>query len=153
MTLDDADKLISSYLSSQWTTTPLAWPNLDPRSFSTVGQPLLPQGTAAYVALRSIGRGSKTVTVPGTCIRYSGQLFIASCVKENTGVRQAKVTLSGLIALIENVTLRGSTGILRFGSFTGPACYSTPEGWYVEEIGALYQFERSAQSPHEVLIP
>lgn len=144
MTFDEADQIIATHLDTNWVTTPIAWPNVEPRDFQTVGQPLLPLGETDYIAIRTTGLGSRTVTVPGTCIRYSGQLFVASCVKAGTGVRLAKERLGELSSLLENATLRGTPGVVRLGTLTGPVAYTTSNGWYVEEIGIMYHFERFA---------
>jgi hypothetical protein len=143
MTYSDADKLISEYLAAHWTTTPIAWPNIEPRSFVPIGQPMLPMGTADYIALRSHGTGSQTITVDGGCIRYSGQLFCGVLVKEGTGVRTAKGYIDTLVALLENKTIRESgAGAVRMGTITGPTGYPAASGWYVEEFAIMYYFER-----------
>lgn len=142
MTYTEADKLISEYLASQWTTTPIAWPNIEPRSFVPIGQPLLPMGTSDYVALRSQGVGSQTITVDRSCVRYAGQLFVAACVKEGTGVRTAKGYVDELVDLLENRTLKGSGGVVRLSTLTGPTGYPAPNGWYCEEFAVMYYFER-----------
>lgn len=142
MTLDQADELLVTYLSDNWTETPIAWPNVEPRNWTEAGQPLLPDGTDDYIAVRGMGLGSQTITVDGSCIRYTGQLFIASCVKDGTGVRRAKSHLTGILELLENETLSGPDGSVRLGTITGPVGYSSANGWYVEEVGLLYHFER-----------
>lgn len=142
MTFEEADELLAQYLDTNWDVTPIAWPNVEPRNFQAPGYPLLPMGEADYVAVRTTGAGSKTITVPGSCLRYTGQLFLAVCVKEGTGVRVAKEYLSSLAGLLENATIRGSAGAVRLGNLSGPVSYTTPNGWYVEEIGVLYSFER-----------
>lgn len=143
MTYTDADRLIQEYLAANWTTTPIAWPNVEPRSFVPIGQPLLPMGTADYIALRSHGTGSQTVTVNGSCIRYSGQLFAAIAVKEGTGVRTAKGHTDTLVALLENKTIKEpGTGAVRMGTITGPTEYPAPNGWFVVEFAVMFYFER-----------
>lgn len=142
MTYTEADKLISEYLASQWTTTPIAWPNIEPRSFVPIGQPLLPMGNSDYVALRSQGAGSQTITVSRTCVRYAGQLFVAVCVKEGTGVRTAKGYVDTLVGLLENRTLKGSGGVVRLSTLTGPTEYPSPNGWFTVEFAMTYYFEQ-----------
>ena len=142
MNLADADKILTEYLAANWTTTEIAWPNIEGRDFSAAGHPLLPTGTADYVALRTHGTGSRTVTVDGRCIRYSSQLFVAVCVKEGTGVRAARGHLDGLILLLENKTLSGNSGTIRMGTITGPVDYVAPNGWFVSEVGIMYFYER-----------
>jgi hypothetical protein len=143
MTYTDADRLIQEYLAANWTTTPIAWPNVEPRSFVPIGQPLLPMGTANYIALRSHGTGSQTVTVNGSCIRYSGQLFCGVNVKEGMGVRTAKGYVDTLVALLENKTIHEpGTGAVRMGTITGPTEYFSPNGWFTIEFAIMYSFER-----------
>ena len=90
MTLEQADALIATYLSSNWTATLIAWENVDPRAFSMPGQPLLPDGTADYLQVRSYEVSNRTVTIPAHCIRSHVQLQISVCVKAGSGVRKAK---------------------------------------------------------------
>ena len=143
MTHAEADRLIQEYLAANWTTTPIAWPNIEPRSFTPIGAPLLPMGTADYVALRSHGTGSQTITVNGSCIRHSGQLFCAIACKEGTGVRVAKGYADTLIGLLENKTVKEpGTGAVRFSTITGPTEYPAPNGWFVVEFAVTYSFER-----------
>lgn len=142
MNFSQSDKIITEHLAANWTTTPISWPNIEGRNYSAVGQPLLPAGTADYIALRSHGAGSRTVTVDGSCIRYSSQLFVAVCVKEGTGVRTAKGNVDTLVALLENATLRGNSGSVRMNNITGPTEYSAPNGWYVIEFAVMYHYER-----------
>ena len=142
MNHEQADKLITEYLSDHWTTTPIVWPNLEPREFTAIGQPLLPRGNKDYVALRSHGTGSQTITVTGSCVRYSGQLFVSACVKEGTGVRLAKGYVDELVEMLENKTLKNADGAVRMGNITGPAAYPAPNGWFVHEFSILFYFER-----------
>ena len=142
MTYTEADRLIQEHLSANWATTPIAWPNIEPRSFVPIGQPLLPMGTSDYVALRSQGAGSQAITVNGSCVRYAGQLFVAVCVKEGTGVRTAKGYVDTLVGLLENRTLKGPGGVVRLSTLTGPTAYPAPNGWYCEEFAIMYYFEQ-----------
>lgn len=142
MNLAESDKLLTEYLAANWTATPISWPNIENRDYSVAGHPLLPTGTADYVALRTHGAGSRTVTVDGRCIRYSSQLFVAVCVKEGTGVRGARGHLDGLVALLENATLSGTAGRIRMSNITGPVDYAAPNGWFVSEVGIMYFYER-----------
>ena len=142
MTFAESDKLLNEYLAANWTATPISWPNIEGRNYSAAGHPLLPTGPADYVALRTHGAGSRTVTVDGRCIRYSSQLFVAVCVKEGTGVRGARAHLDGLVTLLENATLSGAMGQVRMSNITGPVDYQAPNGWFVSEIGIMYHYER-----------
>ncbi|MCO5761594.1 MAG: DUF4128 domain-containing protein [Chromatiaceae bacterium] len=143
MTYTDADRLIQEYLAANWTTTQIAWPNVEPRSFVPIGQPLLPMGTSDYIALRSHGTGSQTITVNRKCVRYTGQLFVAVCVKEGTGVRTAKGHTDTLVNLLENKTItEHGTGDVRMNTITGPTEYPAPNGWFVIEFAIMYAFER-----------
>jgi hypothetical protein len=137
-----ADKLITEYLTANWSTTPIVWPNLEPRDYSAVGQPLLPRGTTDYVALRSHGTGSQTITVTGSCVRYMGQLFVAVCVKEGTGVRTAKGYVDSLVDLLENQTLTNADGDVRMGTISGPTEYPSENGWFVSEFALMFAFEK-----------
>lgn len=142
MNLSGADKIISEYLSDNWTKTPISWPNIEGRDFTAPGQPLLPMGTEDYIAVRTAGSGSRTITIPGTCIRTSAQLFLAVMVKETTGQRKALAYVDDLIELFENAVLPGSDGEVRMSNTSGPASYPTPNGWFTSEIGIMFYFER-----------
>lgn len=142
MNFAGSDKVLTEYLAANWTTTPISWPNIEGRNYSAAGHPLLPAGDDDYIALRTHGAGSRTVTVNGSCIRYASQLFVAVCVKEGTGVRGARGHLDSLVNLLENKTLSGISGTVRMGTITGPVDYTAPNGWFVTEIGILYFYER-----------
>ncbi|NCC40465.1 MAG: hypothetical protein EOM21_13615 [Gammaproteobacteria bacterium] len=147
MTLEDADALIATYLSTHWTTTPIAWANVDPRAFSQPGQPLLPDGTADYVQVRSYLVSNRTVTVPAHCIRSHVQLQISVCVKAGTGVRKAKKHLSDLVKLLENATIGSSGAHIRIGTLIGAAGYFSDNGWYIEDAAFPFYFERYVAQP------
>jgi hypothetical protein len=144
MTHASASRLIAQHLVSRWTSTPIVWENVNPQNLQAAGQPLLPAGVADYVAVRDVGRGSQTITVPAACTQVSRQLFLAACVKAGTGTRKAQAMVDGLIALFENTVLRGNPGegVVRFRDYTGPATYLAPNGWYVAEVGFMFQFEK-----------
>lgn len=139
-----ASRLIAQHLVTNWTSTPLVWENTSPLNFNAAGQPLLPAGEVDYVAVRDIGRGSQTITVPAACTQVSRQLFLAACVKAGTGTRKAQTMVDDLIALFENTVLRGDAGegVVRFQDYTGPATYLAPNGWYVAEVGFMFHFEK-----------
>lgn len=147
MNLSQADKAISKFLVDNWVETPIVWENVESKAFFQPGQPLVPYSDTDYIAVRSIGRGSTTLTVPALCTRGAGQLFIASCVKAGTGVRTAKRRLDTLIELMENSVIRGQdgAGTVRFGNYTGPVSYIAPNSWFVEEVAFLYWFERFSE--------
>jgi len=145
MTLSGADKVISEFLAANWTQTPVSWPNIEGRNYAVAGYPLLPEGTSDYVAVRTTGAGSRTITVPGRCIRTSAQIFFAACVKEGLGQRKALEYIDDLIALFENARLTSPEGTVRMSNYTGPAGYPAPNGWFVQEIGVMFYFERFSQ--------
>jgi len=76
-------------------------------------------------------------------VRYTGQLLVAVCVKEGTGVRTAKGHTDTLVNLLENKTItEHGTGDIRMGTITGPTEYPAPNGWFVIEFAIMYAFER-----------
>lgn len=145
MRLDDAEAAVYTLLATRWTATPLAWHNVDPRNFIVPGEPLLPDGDADFIAVRLDIFGSTTLTVPGNCIRYSGQLALGICVKERTGTRQAKTYLADLSALLENQTIKSSDGAIRVSTLSNTADYFAENGWYVLEATFPLYFERYLQ--------
>jgi hypothetical protein len=76
-----------------------------------------------------------------------GQLFVAVCVKEGTGVRTAKGYVDLLVELLENQTLTNADGDVRMGTITGPTGYPSENGWYVEEFAILFAFEKFRAVP------
>lgn len=151
MRTDEAEAALYSLLESRWTTTPLAWSNVDERDFSEPGQPLLPDGDRDYVSVRVDVFGSRTLTVPANCIRYSGQLALGICVKERTGTRQAKAYLADLADLLENQTLVANGGNLRLSTLSNTADYIAENGWYVLEATFAFYFERHL-TPSRVVV-
>ena len=143
MNLAQADKVIAEFLASRWTTTPIVWPNVEARNFQVAGHPMLPQGEVDYISIRTAGEGSRTIVLGGGCVRYTGVMYLASCVKEGTGVRLAKERLSDLIVLFENAQLSSQYGTIRMGSISGPIGYPAQGGWYIEEAGFMFTFDRA----------
>lgn len=142
MRVDEAEAALYALLAQSWTTTPLAWHNVDERNFTEPGMPLLPDGDTDYVSVRLDVFSATTLTVPANCIRYSGQLALGICVKERTGTRQAKKHLSDLAALLENQTLASDGGHLRVSTLSNTADYFAENGWYVLEATFALYFER-----------
>lgn len=151
MTFAEAEETIYQALAQNWTSTPIAWHNVDPRNFSDPGQPLLPDGTDDYLAVRVDLHGGKTITVPGHCIRYAGQLSVGVCVRERTGTRQAKAYLDDLAGLLENHRLVSSYGSLLVSPLANQGDYFTENGWYVLEAAFPIHFERYL-TPGEVSV-
>lgn len=142
MNLEGADALLAAHLSENWPHTPIAWENVEPRSWTAPGQPLLPDGEADYLIVRSDLVGNRTVTIPGTCVRSQVQYLFSVCVKQGTGTRKAKKWLDHLVELLENVTLRGTEGTLRVSTMIGSVGYAAENGWHVEEASFMVYFER-----------
>ena len=142
MRFDEAESALYHLLASHWTATPLAWHNVDERNFGDPGQPLLPDGDDDYLSVRLDIFPGRTITVPGTCVRYGGQLAIGICVKERTGTRQAKTYLADLAELLENQTLVHDGGRLRLSTLSNTADYFAENGWYVLEATFALYFER-----------
>lgn len=142
MDLEGADALITRFLHANWGTTPIAWPNLEARDFASPSLPLLPDGSADYLSVRSFLVTNTTVTIPGHCVRSRAQLHLDICVKSGTGVRTAKRHLSGLVALVENSMIRGDAGLVRFRTATGGTSYVADNGWWVEGVVIPFEFER-----------
>jgi hypothetical protein len=140
--LDEAEAALYSMLSENWVTTPLAWRNVDARLYTNPSLPLLPDGDTDYVSVQIDVFGGRTVTVPGNCVRYSGQLVLAVCVQENSGTRQARTYQSDLQGLLENKTIRSSKGTLRLTTLSNSVDYFTDNGWYVLETTIPFYFER-----------
>jgi hypothetical protein len=142
MNLEGADALISQYLVTNWPHTEIAWQNVDPRAWTQPGQPLLPEGQADFLIVRSELVGNETVTVPATCVRSQVQYLFSVCVKQGTGTRQAKKWLDHLVDLLENVTLRDTSGTVRVSTMIGSVGYAAENGWHVEEASFMIYFER-----------
>lgn len=145
MRVDEAEEAVYTLLSTRWSQTPLSWHNVDERDYSVPGEPLLPDGDRDYISVRLDIFGSTTLTVPGNCIRYGGQLALGICVKERTGTRQAKTYLADLSALLENQTIKSSDGSIRVSTLSNTADYFAENGWYVLEATFPLYFERYLQ--------
>ena len=142
MTITDAEEAVYGLLSAVWTATPLAWRNVDPRNYLDPSQPLLPDGEDDYISVNVDVFSATTLTVPGNCIRYSGQVALGICVPERTGTRTAKTYLSQLCDLLENQRLRSSDGSLVVSTLSNQGSYVTDNGWYVLEATFPLYFER-----------
>ncbi len=139
---DEAEAALYALLAERWTTTPLAWRNIEARDYADASLPLLPDGEADYVSVQVDIFGGETITVPGKCIRYAGQLVLGVCVQESTGTRQAKAYQSDLQGLVESTTVQSSAGTVRLSPLSNSVDYFTPNGWYVLEAVFPFHFER-----------
>lgn len=142
MTISDAEEAVYGALASLWTTTPIAWRNVDPRNYADPSQPLLPDGDSDYISVSVDIFSSTTLTVPGNCIRYAGQVALGICVPERTGTRTAKTYLSQLCALLENQRLRTDAGSVAVSTLANQGSYISENGWYVLEAAFPLYFER-----------
>jgi hypothetical protein len=141
--IGEADALLSTYLSTHWSETPLAWTNVEPRAWASPGQPLLPEGDDDYVVVDIDLIANRNITVPVGCIRSSGQIRLGVCTKQGGGTRVAKNRLSRLVELLENVTIKSTTGeVLRVRNLVTAAGYTAANGWYVEEAAFAFYYER-----------
>lgn len=142
MQYGEAPRLLQTYLSENWTATPLAYTNVDGRYWSEVGQPVLPTGEEDYITVRTHIFHSEFITVPGTCRRYHGTLFLAAATRKGSGTRALETYISDLIALLEGKTLSNTDGgELRVWTLTGNAEYAI-EDWFINEIALGFSFER-----------
>jgi hypothetical protein len=147
LNLEQADAALAAYLVANWTATPIAWENVEARGWTTAGQPLLPEGTADFIAVQLYPVADIQITVPGTCHRTAVAVQIAVCVKAGTGSRIAKRHLSSLVALLGNLTLPTANGDLRISNMTGSGGYLAENGWYVMEAAFAGHFERFTPQP------
>ena len=144
MNILEAETLIETYLSENWTRTPITYPNVMPADFSAAGQPLLPKGTNDYIALRYSFSQSEAITVPGTCRRYYGSIRITAFVRRQTGTRQLASYANDLISLFEGKEISNSSGqLLRVWGLTG-SIELTYDDWYARELAFSASFERYA---------
>jgi hypothetical protein len=142
MNLLDAETLIQTYLASNWTATKIAYPNVLPADFTAPGQPLLPEGTADYIALRYQFENSRFITVPGTCRRYTGQIQITAFVRRQTGTRTLATYANSLIELFEGKEIKNTGNeILRVWGLTG-SIELAYDDWYARELAFAASFER-----------
>jgi hypothetical protein len=142
MDLASADALLATYLTDNWSHTPIAWENVEPRNWSSAGQPLLPEGLVDYVQVRTFATGNSNITVDRSCIRTRVQIQIAVCVKSGTGTRSAKGWQDELNLLLENALLSDGSGVLRLSTMIGSEGYPAVNGWYVYESAFAGYFER-----------
>lgn len=142
MTISDAEEAVYGALESLWTQTPIAWRNIDPRNYSDPSQPLLPDGEVDYVSVSVDIFSATTLTVPGNCIRYAGQVALGICVPERTGTRTAKTYLAQLCSLLENQRLRTEAGTVTVSPLSNQGSYVAENGWYVLEASFPLHFER-----------
>lgn len=142
MNISDASAVLENYLTVAWTATPIAYENVEARNWSEIGQPLLPDGDSDYIAIRSQVVNSRTLTVPGTCRRYEGVLFVGVAVRDGTGTRVADTYAAQLVTLLEGKELPSTTGMLRLWNLGGSVKYRPTTGWYVNELSFSFSFER-----------
>lgn len=142
MNLLEAEALIQTYLSSNWTATKIAYPNVLPADFSAPGQPLLPEGDSDYIAIRYQFENSRFITVPGNCRRYTGTIQPTIFVRRQTGTRTLATHANSLINLFEGKEVKNTGGgLLRVWGLTG-SIELTYDDWYARELAFAASFER-----------
>lgn len=148
MNILEAEILIQEYLTSNWSITPIVYPNTLPAAYAAPGMPILPQGDTDYIALRYSFEQSRFITVPGTCRRYTGtiqfSLFTRVYQENDTygGSYQLAKYASDLIDLFEGKEIRNTGNeILRVWGLTGSVELSYDE-WYARELAFSASFER-----------
>ena len=147
MTFAEARAAIEVYLNTNWTQTPIAWQNVEEIDFSAPGQPLLRDGTDAFIAVEIFIHTSQTITVPGSCVRYPGTLEFGVFVKEGTGARTAAELTDDLIALFENKNIGTAPNVIRLRNMTSTETYTEEDGWFVSLVGFAMYFERFISQP------
>ena len=147
MNLKEARKLIEVYLATNWTSTAIKWENVESRDMRFPARQILEFGQDDYLAADIDIIGSRTITVPAHCIRYSGLLITSICVKEGKGASLSDGYTDTLIGLLENKTLQGTSDTLRIRNITGSATYYSDTGWFVSETQFSFYFNRFVSSP------
>ena len=147
MTKKEARKLIEVYLASNWSQTPIQWENVESRDNTSASREILEFGQADYLSVDIDFIGSRTITVPAHCIRYSCLLVLSVHVKEGKGAAVVDGYSDALIGLLENKTLPGSDSPVRIRNITGEASYYTETGWYVSETQFSFWFDRYTSVP------
>lgn len=143
MNIISAETALQSYLATNWTRTDIAWPNVLPADFAAPGQPLLPEGDTDYIAVRHEFTNSRFITVPGTCRRYSGVLYLSVFVRRETGTRTLADYTSDLINLFEGKQIAHAGEYLTVWTMTGSIDRELAD-WYTREIAFSMTFERHA---------
>lgn len=137
----EASTLLQVFMFNNWTATPLAFNNVDSRNWTSVDQPVIPEGDSDYITVRTHIFHSQFITIPGTCRRYFGSLRLAISVRKGTGTRANETYATDLIGLLEGRTLSDASGELRVWTLTGNAEYGD-EDWHVNELAFGFSFER-----------
>lgn len=147
MNLNEARKIIEVQLADNWSYTPIKWQNVENRNLSIPAQQVLEFGTDDYLAVDVDIFSSLTITVPASCIRYSGEIITSLCVKEGKGAAILDQYATFLINILENKTLPGDSDPVRVRNITGSALYRAAPGWYVRETRFSFFFNRFVSSP------
>lgn len=141
MNIVQAAEHIQTYFDTNWTSTPIAWANVEARDWDVANQPLLPEGVEDYITVKILVPNSQTITVPGHCRRYFGTIYIAISVRKGTGTRRLEGYASELIELLENKRIDSADGEIRVWTLTGNAEFAISD-WYVNQIAFGFSFER-----------
>lgn len=134
MRLDDAERILQTYLATNWAGTPLSFEATGESDESMVGNPYFPAGESDYVHVRIYFAGSVPATAYRHRRRVTGFLLCAVCYRSGDGTRGATALASDLIALLEAQELVDTDGqVLRIQEVASIPKYTPTEGWRVIE--------------------
>lgn len=136
------EKELYEYLSTYWTSTPIAYQNVIEKDWEETGQPLLPSGEKDFISVRIDMHSSKAISVPGTCRREYGSLHFEVWVKQETGTRALRTYIDALIAMFEYTHFTAEGNDLRVLEILTQHTNPTDDGWFVGRISFNLTFNR-----------
>jgi hypothetical protein len=120
-------KVVEEYISANWSSTKIAWENVEPRDFTDPAAPFLYDSTDPYIFVSVSVDTSRQIEMPNVCKRYYGQVMIDVHVPEGKGSRVAKSLLGSLNDLLEDTTLSNNIRIQDFNRIGNE--YQLRQGW------------------------
>jgi hypothetical protein len=137
-----AKRMLETYMQTNWIHTPVAYENVNEENTAVPGEPLLPDGTQNYIAIRVHHTYTATITVPAYRFRNNGILFCAVCVLDGTGTQESDRLSDLLIDLLESKEIPGLEGLLRIHNIAGTPIYRPSPNWFVTEPMFNFSFDR-----------
>lgn len=125
MGLEAIANTLESYLDTNWTSTPIAWANVEALDYDSAGQPKLTETDDPFIYFELNNVGSQAVEVTPNCVRYWGLIQIHVYIKEFDGVRPAQQYIDSLNVLFQYKEVSG----IRVKNFNYEGPVRLEQGW------------------------
>jgi hypothetical protein len=121
--------LLETTVQDNWSSTPIAWQNVEARDSALSGAPLLSAGSKSYISFMVDITKTEAIEIPLGYIRYFGYVGIDVYTLEGTGTRAAETLIDALVDLFQYRMISDDTACIRFHEYLDSGTFTIQEGW------------------------